>query len=192
MRYVRAFLLVAMRAAAFLPLSALLGLAVVALPACSSSKPARAGTAATTTAAPTRGEADVMAAGPNGPGAAGAPGERRVFQSGPGMNMTPEQRVNMRLTQLKEALALSEAQEGRIRALIVADVQNAPRMRREDMQAMSQEQMMQMGQQMQERRTRLNTAIEAELTPDQVQLYRAFVQQERDRMMQRARQQGGM
>ncbi len=182
-----------MRAAVRLPFFALLGLTLVALSACSSSKPAASSTPArpsstATAPAPTRGDADVMRTPPSGPAGQQAPrGERRMDGQG-GQGMTPAQRVNLRLNQLKEELALSEAQEGRLRALLIADAQNAPQMRREDMQNMDREQLQTMMQAMQQRRERLNTAIEAELSPDQVQLYRAFVQQERQRMMERGRQ----
>lgn len=176
-------------------------LALVALPACSSSKPAQQ--PASTTAAPTRGDADVMrtadatsaATVPTEPTPAGQPVRTRVVMpGGPGgdvRNMTPEQRTERRLMQLTEALALSTEQQARIRPVLLADALESPRMRREDMANMTQEQMMAMAQQQQERRARINGLIEARLTPAQVTQFRTMMQQERERMMEQGRRMMG-
>jgi periplasmic protein CpxP/Spy len=159
--------------------TSLLPLAVavlITLPACSSSQPA---------------QAPVQDRVAEAPAAAAAPGpERRMVMMGP--QGTPEERTARRLAVLDSVLTLSAEQEARLRPILLAEILDMPQMRREDVQNMTQEQMMAMMQRMQERRERVNRTIEAVLTPEQVTQYRAYLQQERERMMQRGRVRMGM
>jgi len=161
-------------------LSPLVFAALIVLPACSSSRPAQEDETTTTAAAPA--PAPAPEGGPT----------RMVFFGGPGgpggPQMTPEQRSARRLALLDSVLTLSTEQESRIRPILLADILDTPPMRPEDFQNMTQEQMMARANQMRERRERVNRAIEGVLTPEQVTQYRAYLQQERERMMQQGGQ----